>query len=258
MPNRWTPAPPAPARRPSRSGPGLLVSAAGALFAVMVFTLTLLIAAAMLLPAGFGSGRDVAGGDVDVAASGAPASGVASPAVAGASASGAPAPSASLPPASVPPASAAPVVSAVPASPVASPVPRTASVETVFRRPVPLVIDDRRVGRVTVQGLRLGSATALPIPDDHRLMLATVRYNATGRLAFDAADWQLEGRDGERWEALADAPGTALGSGTLAARQARTGVIAFAVPRGVPVRAVVLTNPEGDDVAAFLRPSATD
>jgi hypothetical protein len=101
--------------------------------------------------------------------------------------------------------------------------------------------------------LRDDDATPADLPASRRMMVAVVRLAARDELRYDTADWELEDETGRRWEALEETPGRALGAGTLAPRDERTGQVAFAVPRDVEARSVVLTDGNGTDLVVFAR-----
>lgn len=250
MPDRWTTTPSGRVVRAPRPGSGPAASILSGVFVFLLFAVVLLVAVAVLLPDRWAGGGSVAGGArQDASASPVPA--------------GAPLP-ARLPMVILPPtrtvaspatgAAMTPTPSPAPATPSA----RSASTETtVLRRAAPLVVEGRRIGRVTVQAVRGVTVPGLDLPDDRRVVAATVRLVAAARLRYDQARWRLEDGDGRRWPASSgtDAgPPDLLGTGTLQPRQNRVGAVAFVIPKGTAWRRIILTDGDGTDLVAVERP----
>ena len=249
MATRWTPTP--TGVRAQTTGPSPAASLAAALLTMAGTTLALLIAAALLLPGPYG--QDSAGlGAVDSPAPSAdpvqrtpPPQASAAPLVVPSPAAGETAgPAATLGPTATPD----------PAAPGASPRPALAQ----MREPAPLTVDGREIGRVTVQAVREVRSSSADIPAGRRLMVASVRLDSVqARLPYDERSWLLEDENGDRYAPVADAAPKPLGSGTLAPDGGISGSVAFVMPAGVRVRAVVLTDGSGVDLLVFSRPSVS-
>jgi len=227
----WTPVRTG-ARTRSTGAPGAIASLAAAVFTIVVTAFAFLVAAAILLPAPGDAGAGIVAVTSPL------------PAVSPTTPGGSAAPRATQAPTAAP----AAVVATLTPSPTAAP--RLARI----RASAPVVVDGRPVGRVTVQALRVATKPGVQVEVDERVLVATVLLTATSRLPYDAAHWQLEDEAGDRWDPLGDAPTKPLGAGTLAPAGARTGSVAFVVPRDRTVRSVILTDGAGTDLVVFSRP----
>jgi hypothetical protein len=117
-------------------------------------------------------------------------------------------------------------------------------------KPAALVVDGAEVGSVTV--LRSGFTRDIAgdqAPQGQRYLVASIRYRAAAPMIYDAARWRAVDRDGTsyEWRGSGD-PRPALRTGTLAAGENVTGNVTFVVPRGVPIRSLVLTGDDGRDL----------
>lgn len=244
--SRWTPTPTGVRR--ATTGPSRAASFAAGLLTIIGTTVALVIAAVILFPSAYGGGS----GDSAIAAASPTAAatpGASGPIVSAASpaplSAASPAPAASVPPATTP----APT-EGVPAS--------VAPALVQMRETAPLTVRGREVGRVTVQAVREVRDTTTTVVEGQRLMVASVRVDAgAARLPYDELHWRIEDDNGDRWEPVAAAAPKPLGSGTLAPEAGRAGGVAFVIPDGVRVRAVVLTDGSGADLVVFDRPTVT-
>lgn len=157
-------------------------------------------------------------------------------------------PSPTLAPAS---SSARPSVTAPP-SPAPTKVPPTTS---AIGTPAQLVIGGQAMGTV-VAGTpdyrrKVNGARA---PQGRRWVVVPVTYTAAVGFEFRAADWVAVDTAGARhgW-ALKD-PEPALGAGSVDAGATVTGNVAFQVPEGADVAAVVLRSEAGADLMVFRVP----
>lgn len=141
--------------------------------------------------------------------------------------------------------SVSPPPSVAPTGPLASPRPG----EVAIGQPAPLVVDERRVGTVTVVSLAPADLPGRTPTSGGEFLRLEVRFDATGRVAYRARHWVLVGEDGTRYEALrGSAPPGALGAGRLRRGETASGVVAFERPADVTIASVVLTDGAGEDL----------
>ena len=92
-------------------------------------------------------------------------------------------------------------------------------------------------------------------PAGSRFAVVEIRYDATAPLSYRSADWLVVDVNGGRHEPAAVQPGNALTQGDLAAGADVSGPVAFQVPAGADVRAIVLRPAAGGrDLHAFRVP----
>jgi hypothetical protein len=121
------------------------------------------------------------------------------------------------------------------------------------------VVDGERIGNVNVRSLDAGRLDGVELPEGARLMVLDVRLRSSAGMTYDAADWEVVDTDGERHPSLGDrAPGSALGSGRLAAGDAVEGTIAFIREQGVTFARFVLTDGAGRDLISVVRPGLVE
>ena len=119
-----------------------------------------------------------------------------------------------------------------------------------------LVQNGVEVGTVSVKSVAYKTSVAgHAAPAGTRWLVATIRYDATATLSYDAASWDAIGGTSKRvsWAGRDLAP--ALGKGTLHAGQSRTGNVTFQVPAKPLATDVILTDSTGTDVVDFSLPS---
>lgn len=144
-------------------------------------------------------------------------------------------------------------------APQASPTERSGRPATAgeIGQTLPVFLDGRRVGGVTVQSFQVGEVPGVDLPAGARFMVMEVRYLTAGGMDYDARDWVVVDADGKRYPSLgARAPEPALGRGTLAAGETIVGNVAFIRERRVAIEQLVLTDGDGRDLVIVDRNSA--
>lgn len=92
-------------------------------------------------------------------------------------------------------------------------------------------------------------------PAGSRFAVVEIRYEATAPLSYSATEWLVVDVNGGRHEPAAVQPSSALTEGDLAAGASVSGPVAFQVPAGADVRAIVLRPAAGGrDLHAFRVP----
>jgi hypothetical protein len=113
------------------------------------------------------------------------------------------------------------------------------------------MVDGSQVGTATVLATRYSrNAGGEQAGQGVRYLVARIRYRASERLDYDAANWVAIDAEGNEypWRGSGD-PEPALGAGRLAAGESVTGNASFEVRRSVPVTALALRSADGDELA---------
>jgi hypothetical protein len=148
-----------------------------------------------------------------------------------------------------PSAPAPPSGSAAPSRP-----PAPSAAVAVAGQPAQLVLEARPAGTVTVSVPRdRRRVQRQQPPDGRRWVTIEVRYQATAAVPFSPAHWSLVDAGGGRHVPADVAPRPPLGDGQLEAGGSAAGSVAFAVPEGAQLRAVVLSIADRD-VLSFRIP----
>lgn len=140
-----------------------------------------------------------------------------------------------------------------------SPTQRTGrpAAEGAIGQTLPVFIDGRRVGGVTVQSFQVGDVPGVDLPAGARFMILEVRYFTAAGMDYDAKDWVVVDSEGNRYPSLgAQAPEPALGKGTLAAGETIIANVAFIRERRVGIEQLVLTDGDGRDIVIVDRTTA--
>jgi hypothetical protein len=122
--------------------------------------------------------------------------------------------------------------------------------------PAPLANAGTPAGTVTVVSTRNPLIVkAKKAPTATRWLVATVEYQATAPLTYDANLWVAVDTTGARHPWAGKDPSPALGTGSLTAGQSVTGTVTFEVPADQAITALVLRDAAGNDIVTVTLPS---
>ncbi len=120
----------------------------------------------------------------------------------------------------------------------------------------PYMVGGQQVGTVTALSISYTDTVAKhPAPNGQRWAVVKVQYSATAELKYDAFDWEVRDRSGQRHDWAGYDPTPALGSAmTLKAGHQVTGYVSFKVPATTPVRSIILRSSDLKDLIVFQVP----